>query len=61
MQYQLYTIVKQPIYSRLNIKNADIICYILTSLVYLLQDNVKKKIKNLIKINNIDEENIHIL
>ena len=34
--------------------NADLICYILTSLVYLQQGNVKKS-KKLMKIVNIDE------
>ena len=43
----------------LKIKNADITYYILTSLVYLQQRNVKKY-KNLMKIVIIDEENLHI-
>ena len=39
-------------------KNADIICYMLTSLVSLQQGNVKKS-KKLMKIVNIEEENFH--
>ena len=41
------------------LKNADIICYILTSLVYLQQGN-DKKLKKLMKVVDIDEENLHI-
>ena len=39
--------------------NADISCFILTSLVNVQQENVKKS-KKLMKIVNIDEENLHI-
>ena len=38
-------------------KNADIICYMLTSLVYLQQGNVKKS-ENLMKIVNIEGEDL---
>ena len=41
------------------LKNSDAICQMLTSLVSLLSENVKKSEK-LIKIVNIKEENIHI-
>ena len=34
------------------------ICFMLTSLVYLQERNVKKS-KKLMKITNIDEENLH--
>ena len=37
-------------------KNVDIICYMLTSLVYLQQGNVKKSKKDA----SIDEENLQI-
>ena len=37
-------------------KNASIICYILMSLVYLQQENVKKY-KKLMKLPNLDEQN----
>ena len=40
-------------------KNADIICYMLTQLVSLQQRNVKKSEK-LMKIVNIEGENLHI-
>ena len=43
----------------MEVKNADIICYMLTSLVYLHKENVKKS-KKLMKIVNIDEEDFHI-
>ena len=39
-------------------KNADIICYKLTSLVSLWQRNVKK-IQKLMKIASIDRESVH--
>ena len=39
-------------------KNANIICYMLTSLVYLEQANIKKP--KLMKIVHIDAENLHI-
>ena len=42
-----------------DVKNADIICYMLTSLVYLKLANIKKS-KVLIKIVNIDEKNLYI-
>ena len=56
-----YIIVKQHIQSkiRLKLKTADIICYMLTSLIVLLQGNVKKSKKS-IKIVNIVRENVHI-
>ena len=38
----------------LKVKNADIICYMLTSLVCLQQVNIKKS-KNLMKVVNIEE------
>ena len=38
-------------------KSADIICYMLTSLVYLQQGNVKKS-ENLMKIVNIEGEDL---
>ena len=41
------------------LKNADIICYMLTSLIYFLQGNVKK-CKKLIKLVDIDEEILHM-
>ena len=34
MELSLYTIVKQPIYSKLKLKNSDIICYKLASLFF---------------------------
>ena len=40
-------------------KNAETICYMLTSLVYLQQGNVKK-CKKQTQIVNIDEKNLHI-
>ena len=40
-------------------KNTDIICYRLTQLVFLWQENVKKSEK-LMKIVNIDGENLHV-
>ena len=40
-------------------KNADIICYMLTSLIYLHQKYVKK-CKKLIKLVDIDEEIPHM-
>ena len=40
-------------------KNANVICCMLTSLVSLQQENVKKSEK-LMKIVNIEEENLHI-
>ena len=40
-------------------KNADVICYMLTLLAYLQQGNVKK-LKKLMKIVNIQEQNFHI-
>ena len=40
-------------------KNAGIICYMLTSLACLQQENVKKS-RKLMKLANIDEENLHI-
>ena len=55
----LYTIVKQPIWSRFEVNNADIICYIPTSLAYFQQGNAKKS-KKLIKIVNTGEEDFHI-
>ena len=42
------------------LKNADIISYMLTPLVSLQQGNVKKS-KKLMKIVNIDRENLHII
>ena len=42
----------------MKVKNADIICYMLTSLVYLQQGNVKKSRK--IKGVNIDKENLQL-
>lgn len=42
---QPYTNVKQPICSKLKVKNTDIICYMLTWLVYFQQGNLKIKIK----------------
>ena len=42
-----------------NLKNADIICYALTSLVSMQQRNVKKSQKSL-KIVNIEGENVHV-
>ena len=41
-------------------KNADIFCYKLTSLVSLLQGNVKKNPKKSMKIANIYREILHI-
>ena len=40
-------------------KKANIICFMLTSLVYLQQGNIKKS-KKLMTIVNTDEENFHI-
>ena len=40
-------------------KNADIVCYMLTSLVPLQQGNVKKS-ETLMKIVNTEGENFHI-
>ena len=57
---QLYTIVKPPIWNSLEVlKNADIVCYILTPLVYLQQE-MSKKSKKMIKIVNTGEENLYI-
>ena len=39
-------------------KNADIICFLLTTLAFLQEENLKKNEK-LIKIANIEEENLH--
>ena len=41
----------------LNVKNADIICHFLAPLVCLQQGNVKKS-RNLMKIVNIEGENL---
>ena len=43
----------------LKVKNADIICYMMTPLVSLQQGNVKKSKKSM-KIVNIEVENLHI-
>ena len=44
MSIYLYTIVKEFIYIRLNVKNADIICYILMLLVLKNWRNFKNRI-----------------
>ena len=41
------------------LKNADVICYRLMSLVFFQQENVKKS-KKLMKVVNIKKENLHI-
>ena len=41
------------------LKNADVTCYMLTSLVSLQQGNIKQSEK-LMKIVNTEEENFHI-
>ena len=43
----------------LKIKNADVICYMLTSSVSWQQGNVKQS-RTLTKIVNTEEENLHI-
>ena len=53
MKCKIHTNFKQPIYNSLKLKNEDIICYILASLVSLKEENVKKSIVN------IREENVH--
>ena len=40
-------------------KHAGIVCYMLISLVYFQQGNVKK-LKKMMKLANADEENLHI-
>ena len=51
--------MKQPSKNRLNVKDADLICYMLKTLDSLEQGNVKKSEK-LTKIVNVKEENFHI-
>ena len=57
---QPYTNVKQPICSKLKVKNTDIICYMLTWLVYFQQGNLKNKNKKLMKIVNAEKKHLHI-
>ena len=56
----LYKNVKQPTFSRLKVeRNVEIICFMLTTLVSLKKGNVKNSEK-LMKIVNIEGENLHI-
>ena len=56
----LYKNVKQPTFSRLKVeRNVEIICFMLTTLVSLEKGNVKNSEK-LMKIVNIEGENLHI-
>ena len=41
------------------VKNADVICYMLTSVASLQHGNVKKS-KKMMKMVNNEEENLHI-
>ena len=61
IQYQcnFIELLNNRIYSRLKVKISEIISYTVTSLVYLQTGNVKKS-KYLMKIVNIDKENLHI-
>ena len=43
----------------MKVKNADVVCYMLTSLVSLKQGNIEKS-EQLARIVNIEEENPHI-
>ena len=54
---KLITVPKQPCQIRWKVKNAEIICYLVTSLVFLLPDNVQGK---MMKTVNTGGENLHI-